>query len=174
MAKRKINSSWQKISLNHLAGGINSMPRPHVSFCRPMAQMPLLKHHKATMDDKQFTTLAKSECTQLEHRLACSYLFLQNSVANIFLRLYLFPRLPGRSMFHLAIVVAARLVFSYPSRAQYNIMTGGSFGRLNRWLQCVVVFLPAWLVDLMLGGCYYECAVRSLAKEYCAVDAVCR
>ena len=127
------------------------------------------------MDDKQnITTLAKSECTQLERRLACSYLFLQNLVSNIFLRLYLFPRLPGRSMAHLAIVVAARVIFSYPSRAQYNIMTGGSFGRLNWWLQCVVVFLPAWLVDLMLRGCYYECMVRSLAKDYCAVDFVYR
>lgn len=127
------------------------------------------------MEDKQnTTTVAKSECSQLEHRLACSYLFLQNLVANIFLRLYLFPRLPGRTMVHLAIVVAARAVFSYPSRAQYNIMTGGSFGRLNWWLRDVVVFLPAWLVDLMLGGCYYECTVRSLARGYCAVDAVWR
>lgn len=125
------------------------------------------------MDDKQnITTTAKSQCTQLEHRLACAYLFLQNSVANIFLRLYLFPRLPGRSMVHLAIVVAARAIFSYPSREQYNIMTAGNFGRLNWWLQCVVGFLPAWLVDLTLGGCYYECTVRSLAKEYCAVGAV--
>ncbi|KAK0622343.1 hypothetical protein B0T14DRAFT_563802 [Immersiella caudata] len=126
------------------------------------------------MDDKQniTTTPVKNQCTQLEHRLACAYLFLQNVLGNIFLRLYLFPRLPGRSMVHLAILVTTRVVVSYTSRVQYTATTGADFGRLNWWLQFVVGFLPTWLVDLTLGGCYYECTVRSLARGYCAAGAV--
>ncbi|KAK1835262.1 hypothetical protein QBC39DRAFT_173518 [Podospora conica] len=124
------------------------------------------------MDGKQNITTAtmatKNECTQLEHRLAYAYLFLQNLVANIFLRLYLFPHLPGRSMVHLGLLVGARAIFSYLSRLQYTAITGRDFGRLSWWLQGVVSLGPTGLTDLMLGGCYYECTVRGLAVGYCA------
>lgn len=123
------------------------------------------------MDEKD-TACEEKKCTLLEHRLACAYLFLQTLVANIFLRLYVFPHLPGRSLIHLAIVVATRAIFSYASLWQYKTLTGRDLRRLNWWLHNVVEFLPAWLVDLTLGGCYYECTVRSLAKGYCAVGVM--
>lgn len=131
-----------------------------------------IEHCKPTMDGKQnittATMAAKNQCTQLEHRLACAYLFLQNFVANTFLRLYLFPHLPSRSMVHFALLVVARAIFSYPSRLQYTVITGRDFGRLSWWLQGVVSLVPTWLADLMLGGCYHECTVRGLAGGYCA------
>jgi len=111
-------------------------------------------------------TALKPDCTHLEHRLSLAYCFLQTLVANALLRLYVWPYLPGHSIFpHLFILVITRAIPGIVWIGQYRVWTGRR--EIDGWLTTLVGFVPSLLVDLGLGGCYYECSVRKAVGGYC-------
>lgn len=112
--------------------------------------------------------------TTSEHQVfyMYAYIFLQILVGNAILRIYVWPHFPSRSVSHFVYVLVTRALIDMIGRVQYHCGTGTSIKDPDRWPVRVLLMLPPLLVDLGLGGCWYECGVRSLARGYCAASAL--
>ncbi|KAK0624245.1 hypothetical protein B0T14DRAFT_194264 [Immersiella caudata] len=126
-------------------------------------------HHNATatetppqkMDEKG-TPQQTQQSSRHRRRLTYAYLFFQSITANILMRFYLHPHLPGHYWVRRALMYAADAVLLVASEKQYHVMAGGSFWRLGWQSRLTFILLPAWIVSLIFGSCVNECpGVRS-------------
>lgn len=124
------------------------------------------------MDTKKPTTDQTRTPTSDPHLFYMfAYIFLQTLVGNAILRIYVWPHFPDNGLSHFALVFGTRAILDAIGRAQYNRGTGTKVtDRDPWWVNGLVLILPTILVDLGLGGCWFRCEVRGLARGYCAAS----
>jgi len=97
------------------------------------------------------------------------YIFLQSLLANALIRIYVSPYLPGNGAGHFALVLGTRMIVDMIGRAQYYRGMGRkAVDRDPCWFNMLLLLLPGLLVDVGLGGCWFDCELRGWAKGYCA------